>query len=34
MLDAGVALAPWQIAYQTYGTLNAGKSNAILSAMR
>ena len=23
MLDAGVALAPWQIAYQTYGTLNS-----------
>ena len=22
-MDAGVALAPWQIAYQTYGTLNA-----------
>ncbi|MBL9104425.1 MAG: homoserine O-acetyltransferase [Myxococcales bacterium] len=29
-LDAGVALAPFQIAYQTYGTLNAGRSNAIL----
>ncbi|WP_321504841.1 homoserine O-acetyltransferase [Breoghania sp.] len=29
-LDAGVDLAPWQIAYQTYGTLNADKSNAIL----
>ena len=29
-LDAGVALAPFQIAYQTYGELNAGKSNAIL----
>jgi homoserine O-acetyltransferase len=30
MLDAGVALAPWQIAYQTYGTLNAARSNAVL----
>jgi homoserine O-acetyltransferase/O-succinyltransferase len=30
MLDAGVALAPWQIAYQTYGTLNAQRSNAVL----
>src|SRR5499427_8666017 len=29
-LDAGVALAPFQIAYQTYGTLNADRSNAIL----
>ena len=29
-LDAGVMLAPWQIAYQTYGTLNAAKSNAVL----
>ena len=29
-LDAGVALAPWQIAYQTYGTLNAQRSNAVL----
>ena len=29
-LDAGVALAPWQIAYQTYGTLNAARSNAVL----
>lgn len=29
-LDAGVDLSPFQIAYQTYGTLNAGKSNAIL----
>ena len=29
-LDAGVALAPFQIGYQTYGTLNADKSNAIL----
>ena len=29
-LDAGVALAPWQIAYQTYGELNADKSNAVL----
>jgi homoserine O-acetyltransferase/O-succinyltransferase len=30
LLDAGVALAPWQIAYQTYGTLNAARSNAVL----
>jgi homoserine O-acetyltransferase/O-succinyltransferase len=29
-LDAGVDLAPLQIAYQTYGALNAAKSNAIL----
>ncbi len=30
LLDSGVAIAPWQIAYQTYGTLNADRSNAIL----
>jgi homoserine O-acetyltransferase len=29
-LDAGVALSPFQVAYQTYGELNADKSNAIL----
>src|SRR5579885_1785010 len=29
-LDAGVALAPFQIAYKTYGALNAERSNAIL----
>ena len=29
-MDAGVALGPWQIAYQTYGTLNAARSNAVL----
>src|SRR3984893_18038684 len=29
-LDAGVQLAPLQIAYQTYGTLNPQRSNAIL----
>ena len=29
-LDAGFELGPWQIAYQTYGTLNADKSNAVL----
>ncbi|MCB1507364.1 MAG: homoserine O-acetyltransferase [Hyphomicrobiaceae bacterium] len=29
-LDCGRTLAPWQIAYQTYGTLNAERSNAIL----
>ncbi|HEV2604461.1 MAG TPA: homoserine O-acetyltransferase [Microvirga sp.] len=30
MMDAGIALVPWQIAYQTYGTLNAERSNAVL----
>ncbi|WP_296576216.1 homoserine O-acetyltransferase [Phreatobacter sp.] len=30
LLDAGISLAPFQIAYRTYGTLNAEKSNAIL----
>ncbi|MBV1704874.1 MAG: homoserine O-acetyltransferase [Hyphomicrobiales bacterium] len=29
-LDAGVALAPLTIAYQTYGALNADRSNAVL----
>jgi len=29
-LDAGVELAPFQIAYQTYGALNAARSNAML----
>jgi homoserine O-acetyltransferase len=29
-LDAGVELSPFQIAYMTYGELNAQKSNAIL----
>src|SRR5262245_15563000 len=29
-LDVGTALSPFQIAYQTYGRLNADKSNAIL----
>ena len=29
-LDAGVDLAPFQIAYQTYGTLDAARSNAVL----
>ena len=29
-LDAGVALSPFQIAYKTYGTLNADRSNAVL----
>ena len=29
-LDCGQDLGPFQIAYQTYGTLNAAKSNAIL----
>ncbi len=30
VLQSGVSLAPVQIAYQTYGTLNADKSNTIL----
>src|ERR687897_431854 len=30
VIDAGVSLAPWQIAYQTYGELDGAKSNAIL----
>ena len=29
-LDCGVALGPFTVAYQTYGTLNAERSNAIL----
>ncbi|MEM6761346.1 MAG: homoserine O-acetyltransferase [Pseudomonadota bacterium] len=29
-LDAGIALPTWQIAYQTYGTLNADRTNAVL----
>src|ERR1700761_5242598 len=29
-LDSGVELGPFTMAYQTYGTLNADKSNAIL----
>src|SRR5438477_4600904 len=29
-LDCGVSLAPFQIAYQTYGKVNADKSNVIL----
>jgi len=29
-LDCGVDLGPFRIAYQTYGTLNADKSNAVL----
>ncbi len=29
-LDCGVDLAPYQIAYKTYGTLNAEKTNAVL----
>ena len=29
-LDSGALIAPWQIAYQTYGTLNADRTNAIL----
>src|SRR4051795_6448583 len=30
-LDAGVELSPFQIAYQTYGTLNVARSNAVLA---
>ncbi|GGE99811.1 homoserine O-acetyltransferase [Stappia taiwanensis] len=29
-LDSGPKLGPWQIAYETYGTLNADRSNAVL----
>lgn len=29
-LDSGASLAPVEFAYETYGTLNAGRSNAIL----
>lgn len=29
-LDSGSSLAPWQIAYKTYGSLNAEKTNAVL----
>src|SRR5258708_20439975 len=29
-LDCGVDLGPYRVAYQTYGTLNPDKSNAIL----
>src|SRR5580704_8643153 len=30
-LDCGVTLAPIEVAYETYGTLNAERSNAILA---
>jgi homoserine O-acetyltransferase len=30
LLDAGVSLSPLSVAYQTYGTLNKDKSNAVL----
>ncbi|HUO98545.1 MAG TPA: hypothetical protein VMU01_07740, partial [Rhizomicrobium sp.] len=29
-LDSGRVLAPWTLAYMTYGTLNAAHSNAVL----
>ena len=29
-LDAGVEIAPFQIAYKTYGTLDAARANAVL----
>ena len=31
-LDSGRILEPFELAYETYGTLNADKSNAILVA--
>jgi homoserine O-acetyltransferase len=30
VMESGTPLGPWQIAYQTYGTLNADKTNAVL----
>ncbi len=30
LMDCGLSLGPWQLAYQTYGSLNATKSNAVL----
>ena len=30
-LDCGINLSPFQIAYQTYGELNADRTNAILT---
>jgi homoserine O-acetyltransferase len=30
LMDAGIPLGPWQIAYQTYGALNDARSNAVL----
>ncbi len=29
-LDSGIELTPFQIAYKTYGRLNADRSNAVL----
>ena len=29
LMDCGVVLDHWQIAYQTYGTLNESRSNAV-----
>ena len=31
-LDCGVTISPVEVAYETYGTLNAAKTNAILVA--
>ncbi len=33
-LDCGIDLSPFQIAYQTYGELNADRSNAIFDLPR
>ncbi len=30
VMDGGATLGPWQLAYQTYGTLNADRTNAVL----
>ncbi|WP_114184578.1 homoserine O-acetyltransferase MetX [Microvirga aerophila] len=30
LMDSGGSIGPWQIGYQTYGKLNADKSNAVL----
>lgn len=29
-LDSGASLSPWQVAYETYGSLNADRSNAVM----
>src|SRR5947209_16473181 len=30
VMDQGVALGPWQVAYKTYGCLNRDRTNALL----